>query len=102
VQETYTRAFQAWSSGRPPRKVEPWLATICLNTGRSLLRRASTRREVSSEPDPTLASSSDVSGDAIANLRKDVTQLCGTSLRSNASRSRSWILMGSLQRKWRT
>lgn len=71
VQETFTRAFEAWSAGRPPRKVEPWLATICLNTGRSLLRRASTRREVSTEPDSRLSSGADVSGDAIANMRKD-------------------------------
>ncbi len=71
VQETFTRAFDAWSAGRPPRKVEPWLATICLNTGRSLLRRASTRREVSTEPDPTLAARDDVAGDAVGNIRKE-------------------------------
>lgn len=46
VQETYVRAFEAWTAGRKPRKVEPWLATICLNVGRSYWRRASTRREV--------------------------------------------------------
>ena len=34
VQETYLRAWQAWTAGRPPRRVEPWLATICLNLGR--------------------------------------------------------------------
>lgn len=71
VQETFTRAFDAWSSGRPPRKVEPWLATICLNTGRSLLRRASTRREVPTEPDPTLAARDDVASDAVGNIRKE-------------------------------
>ncbi len=71
VQETFTRAFEAWSAGRPPRKVEPWLATICLNTGRSWLRRASTRREVPSEPDPALAAGDDVARDAIHNLRKE-------------------------------
>jgi RNA polymerase sigma-70 factor (ECF subfamily) len=71
VQETFTRAFEAWSSGRPPRKVEPWLATICLNTGRSWLRRASYRREVASEPDPALAALDDVEGDAVANVRRD-------------------------------
>lgn len=71
VQETFTRAFDAWSSGRPPRKVEPWLATICLNTGRSLLRRASSRREIPTEPDPTLAARDDVAGDAVSNIRKE-------------------------------
>src|SRR5919201_5585245 len=40
VQETYLRAWQAWRSGRPPRRVEPWLATICLNLGRDRARRA--------------------------------------------------------------
>ncbi len=69
VQETFTRAFDAWTKGRPPRKVEPWLATICLNTGRSWLRRASTRREVLSEPDANLASSADVSSEAIDKVR---------------------------------
>ncbi|MCA1671191.1 MAG: RNA polymerase sigma factor [Actinobacteria bacterium] len=71
VQETFTRAFDAWSAGRPPRKLEPWLATICLNTGRSWLRRASTTREVPTEPDPTLAATDDVAGDAIGNVRKE-------------------------------
>lgn len=46
VQETYTRALDAWVNGRKPRKVEPWIATICLNTGRTWLRR--TREELDS------------------------------------------------------
>jgi len=45
VQETYLRAWQAWTSGRPPRRVEPWLATICLNVGRDWVRRSRSRRE---------------------------------------------------------
>jgi RNA polymerase sigma-70 factor, ECF subfamily len=45
VQETYLRAWAAWSAGRRPRQVEPWLATICLNAGRDRARRASTRLE---------------------------------------------------------
>jgi RNA polymerase sigma factor (sigma-70 family) len=49
VQETYLRAWQAWRSGRPPRRVEPWLATICLNLGRDRARRAATRLEVPAE-----------------------------------------------------
>jgi len=71
VQESFTRAFEAWISGRPPRKVEPWLATICLNTGRSWLRRASNRREVPTEPDATLAGHEDVAADAIGSVRKE-------------------------------
>lgn len=39
VQDTYVRAFEAWTQGRKPRKVEPWMATICLNLGRSAWRR---------------------------------------------------------------
>jgi RNA polymerase sigma-70 factor, ECF subfamily len=38
VQETFLRAFQAWMDHRRPRKVEPWLATICLNLARSRFR----------------------------------------------------------------
>ena len=49
VQETYVRAFEAWCARRKPRRVEPWLATICLNAGRSYWRRASTRWEVAAE-----------------------------------------------------
>jgi RNA polymerase sigma-70 factor, ECF subfamily len=45
VQETYLRAWAAWSSGRRPRQVEPWLATICLNAGRDRARRAHARPE---------------------------------------------------------
>ena len=71
VQETFTRAFEAWSSGRPPRKVEPWLATICLNTGRSWLRRAFNRREMAVEPDHNLAADEDVENAAVANVRRD-------------------------------
>jgi RNA polymerase sigma-70 factor (ECF subfamily) len=45
VQETYLRAFDAWARHRRPRRVEPWIATICLNLGRSWATRASARRE---------------------------------------------------------
>ena len=38
VQETYLAAFRAWADERKPRKVEPWLATICLNLARSRFR----------------------------------------------------------------
>jgi RNA polymerase sigma-70 factor (ECF subfamily) len=52
VQETYLRAFEAWTKGRKPRKVEPWIATICLNAGRSYWRKASVRNEVAVEELP--------------------------------------------------
>lgn len=58
VQETYARAYQAWSSGRIPTKVEPWLATICLNLGRSWYRRAYNRRETPVEEFPATAADS--------------------------------------------
>lgn len=45
VQETYTRAWAAWTAGRRPRTVAPWLATICLNVGRDRLRSSATRAE---------------------------------------------------------
>ena len=32
------RAWRAWQSGTRPRRVEPWLATICLNLGRDRAR----------------------------------------------------------------
>ena len=38
VQDTYLAAFRAWTQDRRPRKVEPWLATICLNMARSRYR----------------------------------------------------------------
>ncbi len=43
VQETYLAAFRAWMDHRRPRKVEPWLATICLNLGRSGFRHRARR-----------------------------------------------------------
>jgi RNA polymerase sigma-70 factor, ECF subfamily len=38
VQETYLAAYRAWSDRGRPRRVEPWMATICLNLGRSRYR----------------------------------------------------------------
>jgi RNA polymerase sigma-70 factor, ECF subfamily len=70
VQETYLRAWQAWTAGRPPRRVEPWLATICLNLGRDRARRAATRLEVPSEQLPDLAGPGDVAAEAIERTRR--------------------------------
>ena len=71
VQETYVRAFEAWCAGRRPRAVEPWLATICLNTGRSYWRRASTKREITFEDiDADAAGDEDVAGSATSSLRR--------------------------------
>jgi RNA polymerase sigma-70 factor (ECF subfamily) len=43
VQDTFLQAFRAWTDHRRPRKVEPWLATICLNLARSRYRSRARR-----------------------------------------------------------
>jgi RNA polymerase sigma-70 factor (ECF subfamily) len=70
VQETYLRAFGAWSRGRRPRKVEPWIATICLNLGRSFLRRAVNRYEELGEFEDAPAPE-DVEEEALARIRQE-------------------------------
>jgi hypothetical protein len=58
--------WTAWTAGRLPRRVEPWLATICLNAGRDQLRRASTRLELPAGSVWELPGSADVEAEAIA------------------------------------
>jgi len=73
VQETYVKAFEAWAAGRKPKRVEPWLATICLNSARSYWRRASTRREIALdnvEAEPIV--DDDVEAQAIARVRQSL------------------------------
>lgn len=43
VQDTFLQAFRAWTDHRRPKKVEPWLATICLNLARSGYRTRARR-----------------------------------------------------------
>jgi RNA polymerase sigma-70 factor (ECF subfamily) len=43
VQDTFLRAFRAWVDRRRPKRVEPWLATICLNLARSRYRTQARR-----------------------------------------------------------
>ena len=43
VQDTYLAAFRAWKDDRRPDRVEPWLATICLNLIRTRYRTSSRR-----------------------------------------------------------
>src|SRR5919108_2973121 len=45
VQETYLAAYRAWRDHRRPHRIEPWIATICLNLGRSRYR-ATARRPI--------------------------------------------------------
>jgi RNA polymerase sigma-70 factor (ECF subfamily) len=73
VQETYLHAFGAWAQGRRPRKVEPWIATICLNAGRSWLRRAASRYEEPEDLDrfEDALASDDVEDEALGRLRQE-------------------------------
>ena len=43
VQDTFLHAYRAWIDHRRPKKVEPWLATICLNLARSRYRARARR-----------------------------------------------------------
>lgn len=72
VQETYVKAFEAWASGRKPRAVKPWIATICLNVGRSYWRKASTRYESLGDELPDGAGTDDVEAQAITNVQREM------------------------------
>ena len=72
VQETYVKAFEAWASGRKPRKVEPWIATICLNVGRGYWRRSSTRHESVAEDLPERPTEGNVEDEALRNVQREV------------------------------
>ena len=76
VQETYLRAWAAWSSGRRPRRVEPWLATICLNAGRDRARRAATRLETPMAMAATddVPDTVDVAEEAIGRVRRGLIE----------------------------
>lgn len=72
VQETFVKAFEAWTRGRRPRKVAPWMATICLNTARSYWRRASTRFELSVDEVESGETAADtVEVEALGHIRRD-------------------------------
>src|SRR5947208_8537831 len=69
VQETYLAAFAAWVKGRKPDRVEPWLATICLNLARSRYRRDARRpHEVPMELAQAVAGPSDPEREALASI----------------------------------
>jgi RNA polymerase sigma-70 factor (ECF subfamily) len=70
VQETYLRAWQAWTAGNRPRRVAPWLATICLNLGRDQLRRAALQSEVAVESLREPAADVDVEAAAIGRVER--------------------------------
>lgn len=72
VQETYLAALRAWRDRRRPRKVEPWLATICLNLGRSRFRAAARRpSEVPLEGIDRADAAQDPEGRALAAVERD-------------------------------
>lgn len=65
VQETYLRAYAAWTRTRP-RDTGAWLATICLNVGRDHLRRhAQHQAAVAPGPIPDLPSELDTERQAL-------------------------------------
>lgn len=69
VQETYLAALKAWREHRRPRKVEPWLATICLNIARSGYRhRARRPQEVEWDEFVSDGNELDPEAEAIAEL----------------------------------
>jgi RNA polymerase sigma-70 factor (ECF subfamily) len=74
VQETYLRAWAAWSSGRRPRRVEPWLATICLNAGRDRARRAAARPETPAAAVADLPDGVDVAEEAIRRVHRGLVE----------------------------
>lgn len=74
VQETYLAAFRAWKGGRRPERMDPWLATICLNLARSRFRRLSVRpREVAlgDAVEETHASTADSEREALESLERE-------------------------------
>jgi RNA polymerase sigma-70 factor, ECF subfamily len=70
VQDTYLRAWQAWTAGNRPRRPEPWLATICLNLGRDRLRQASLQPALAAEPAQEPAAEVDVAAAAIDRVER--------------------------------
>lgn len=69
VQETYLRAWQAWSAGTRPRRIEPWLATICLNAGRDRLRHKGRHPEVLLADPDTAYAEIDVAEEAVLRVQ---------------------------------
>ena len=74
VQETYFRAFEAWTARRKPRDVEAWISTICLNLSRSWLRKASTRRELATDDIGEGHSASTTEAEALMQLRSEAVR----------------------------
>ena len=75
VQETYLAAYKSWGARRRPRRVEPWLATICLNLARSAWRRRGHRpQEIPWEVAAVLGRDTDYGNtedEAVADLERE-------------------------------
>lgn len=73
VQETYLRALKAWRAHRRPEKVEPWMATICLNIIRSDYRRDRRRPDevLSAEPGRWQASDDNTEDAAFSHIQRE-------------------------------
>lgn len=76
VQETYLRAFEAWTKHRRPDRVEPWLVTICLNVARSDHRRRRRRPDLVfvAEQSPDAAAGPDVAAEAMGRMDRDAVR----------------------------
>jgi len=71
AQDTYLAAYRAWTEHRRPRRVEPWLATICLNLARTRYRTRSRRpAEVPLEEGKEATASDDPEEAALASLER--------------------------------
>ncbi len=73
VQETYLAAYRAWRDDRRPERVDKWIATICLNLGRSTFRKRAVRpHEVPLDTHVLMVpDSADPERDALAGLDRD-------------------------------
>ena len=101
VQDTYLAAFAAWVKGRKPDRVEPWLATICLNLARSRYRRDARRpQEVPMEFAQAVADPSDPNERLWPpSMPRRSAGRCGHSRRANAWHSHSSISRASPRAK---
>ena len=68
VQETYLSAYRAWLDGRLPERVEPWIATICLNLGRSGFRHRARRPQEVAWETRDAPDDADVEGEALGRI----------------------------------
>jgi RNA polymerase sigma-70 factor, ECF subfamily len=71
VQETFLGAYRAWVDGRAPRRVEPWLATICLNLGRSAFRHRARRPQEVGWEIHDVRDDTDVEREAIGRIERE-------------------------------